>query len=78
MIDKLVKNNIIHKNKAAHIKSKLVKKVNSLKIEPTQNERYYYLYNSNVEYGKYAETLVEYREEREKFLYSSAKSTTST
>ncbi len=27
----------------------------------------YYLYNSNVEYGKYAETLVEYREEREKF-----------
>ena len=34
----------------------------------------YYLYNSNVEYGKYAETLVEYREEREKFLYSSAKS----
>ena len=31
MIDKLVKNNIIHKNKAAHLKSKLVKKVNSLK-----------------------------------------------
>ena len=31
MIDKLVKNNIIHKNKAANIKSKLVKKVNSLK-----------------------------------------------
>ena len=31
MIDKLVKKNIIHKNKAAHLKSKLVKKVNSLK-----------------------------------------------
>ena len=31
MIDKLTKNNIIHKNKAANIKSKLVKKVNSLK-----------------------------------------------
>ena len=31
MIDKLVKNNIIHKKKGANIKSKLVKKVNSLK-----------------------------------------------
>jgi small subunit ribosomal protein S20 len=31
MIDKLVKNNIVHKNKAAHMKSILVKKVNSLK-----------------------------------------------
>ena len=31
MIDKLVKNNIVHKNKAAHMKSNLVKKVNSLK-----------------------------------------------
>lgn len=31
MIDKLVKNNIVHKNKAAHMKSSLVKKVNSLK-----------------------------------------------
>ena len=31
MIDRLAKNNIIHKNKAAHLKSKLVKKVNSLK-----------------------------------------------
>ena len=31
MIDKLSKNNIIHKNKAAHLKSKLTKKVNSLK-----------------------------------------------
>ena len=31
MIDKLSKNNIIHKNKAANIKSRLVKKVNSLK-----------------------------------------------
>ena len=31
MIDKLTKNNIIHKNKAAHLKSKLTKKVNSLK-----------------------------------------------
>ena len=31
MIDKLCKNNIIHKNKAAHLKSKLTKKVNSLK-----------------------------------------------
>ena len=31
MIDKLSKNNIIHKNKAANLKSKLSKKVNSLK-----------------------------------------------
>ena len=31
MIDKLSKNNIIHKNKAAQLKSKLTKKVNSLK-----------------------------------------------
>ena len=31
LIDKLVKNNIIHKKKGANIKSKLVKKVNSLK-----------------------------------------------
>ena len=31
MIDKLVKNNIIHKKKGANIKSKLVKKVNSPK-----------------------------------------------
>ena len=31
MIDKLTKNNIIQKNKAAHLKSKLTKKVNSLK-----------------------------------------------
>ena len=31
MIDKLVKNNIIHKKKGANIKSKLVKKVISLK-----------------------------------------------
>ena len=31
MIDRLAKNNIIHKNKAANLKSKLVKKVNSLK-----------------------------------------------
>ena len=31
MIDKLSKNNIIHKNKAANLKSKLTKKVNSLK-----------------------------------------------
>ncbi len=31
MIDKLAKNNIIHKNKAANLKSKLVKRVNSLK-----------------------------------------------
>jgi small subunit ribosomal protein S20 len=30
MIDKLAKRNIIHKNKAANIKSKLSKKVNSL------------------------------------------------
>tara|TARA_B100001741_G_C16399405_1_gene526257 strand:+ start:457 stop:711 length:255 start_codon:yes stop_codon:yes gene_type:complete len=30
MIDKLVKKNIIHKNKAANLKSKLTKKVNSL------------------------------------------------
>lgn len=31
MLDKLAKKNIIHKNKAANIKSKLTKKVNSLK-----------------------------------------------
>jgi small subunit ribosomal protein S20 len=31
MIDKLAKSNIIHKNKAANLKSKLAKKVNSLK-----------------------------------------------
>ena len=31
MIDKLSKNNIINKNKAAHLKSSLTKKVNSLK-----------------------------------------------
>lgn len=30
MIDKLAKRNIIHKNKAANLKSKLVKKVNVL------------------------------------------------
>jgi small subunit ribosomal protein S20 len=33
MIDKLAKSNIIHKNKAANLKSKLAKKVNSLKNE---------------------------------------------
>jgi small subunit ribosomal protein S20 len=31
MIDKLAKNNVIHKNKAANLKSKLTKKVNALK-----------------------------------------------
>lgn len=31
MIDKLAKNNVIHKNKAANLKSKLAKKVNALK-----------------------------------------------
>ena len=31
MLDKLAKRNIIHKNKAAHLKSKLTKRVNSLK-----------------------------------------------
>lgn len=30
MLDKLVKKNIIHKNKAANLKSKLAKKVNNL------------------------------------------------
>ena len=30
MIDKLAKRNIIHKNKAANLKSKLIKKVNTL------------------------------------------------
>lgn len=30
MIDKLAKRNVIHKNKAANLKSKLVKKVNAL------------------------------------------------
>jgi small subunit ribosomal protein S20 len=33
MIDKLAKSNIIHKNKAANLKSKLQKKVNALKNE---------------------------------------------
>lgn len=33
MIDKLAKSNIIHKNKAANLKSKLTKKVNALKTE---------------------------------------------
>jgi small subunit ribosomal protein S20 len=33
MIDKLAKSNIIHKNKAANLKSKLTKKVNALKNE---------------------------------------------
>lgn len=31
MLDKLVKNNVIHKNKAANLKSSAVKHVNSLK-----------------------------------------------
>ena len=31
MLDKLAKNNIIHKNKSANLKSKLSKRVNSLK-----------------------------------------------
>jgi small subunit ribosomal protein S20 len=31
MVDKLAKKNVIHKNKAANLKSKLTKKVNSLK-----------------------------------------------
>lgn len=31
MLDKLAKKNVIHKNKAANLKSKLTKKVNSLK-----------------------------------------------
>tara|TARA_B110000263_G_C15095997_1_gene413023 strand:- start:448 stop:702 length:255 start_codon:yes stop_codon:yes gene_type:complete len=31
MIDKLVKKNIIHKNKANHLKSQLVKQANALK-----------------------------------------------
>ena len=31
MLDKLAKKNIIHKNKAANIKSKLTKKVNAIK-----------------------------------------------
>ncbi|MEN9523152.1 MAG: hypothetical protein RL065_1529 [Bacteroidota bacterium] len=35
MIDKLAKSNIIHKNKAANLKSKLAKKVNALKNEAT-------------------------------------------
>jgi len=30
MVDKLAKNNIIHKNKAGHLKSKLTKHVNAL------------------------------------------------
>ena len=32
IIDKAVKNHIIHKNKAGHIKSKLLKKLNSIKM----------------------------------------------
>jgi small subunit ribosomal protein S20 len=31
MVDKLAKKNVIHKNKAANLKSKLTKKVNGLK-----------------------------------------------
>ncbi|MCB9223437.1 MAG: 30S ribosomal protein S20 [Crocinitomicaceae bacterium] len=31
MLDKLAKNNVIHKNKAANLKSSLTKKVNDLK-----------------------------------------------
>lgn len=31
MLDKLAKKNVIHKNKAANLKSKLTRKVNSLK-----------------------------------------------
>lgn len=31
LLDKLAKNNVIHKNKAANLKSKLAKHVNSLK-----------------------------------------------
>lgn len=31
MVDKLAKKNVIHKNKAANLKSKLVRKVNNLK-----------------------------------------------
>ena len=31
MVDKLAKKNVIHKNKAANLKSKLTKKVNALK-----------------------------------------------
>ncbi len=31
MVDKLAKKNIIHKNKAANLKSKLTKKINALK-----------------------------------------------
>jgi len=31
MLDKLAKRNVIHKNKASNLKSKLTKKVNSLK-----------------------------------------------
>lgn len=33
MVDKLAKKNVIHKNKAANLKSKLTKKVNALKKE---------------------------------------------
>ena len=32
LLDKLAKNNVIHKNKSANIKSKLAKHVNSLKV----------------------------------------------
>lgn len=33
MVDKLAKKNVIHKNKAANLKSKLTKKVNALKVK---------------------------------------------
>lgn len=33
MVDKLAKKNVIHKNKAANLKSKLTKKVNALKTK---------------------------------------------
>lgn len=39
MIDKLAKSNIIHKNKAANLKSKLTKKVNALKTTATAAEK---------------------------------------
>ena len=39
LLDKLAKNNIIHKNKSANLKSKLYKHVNSLKAKSSSKSK---------------------------------------
>ena len=39
LLDKLAKNNIIHKNKSANLKSKLSKHVNSLKAKSSSKSK---------------------------------------